>query len=60
MIPINVLELALHDPSRRTADLAGHPRHPAHQPHRTHALRRARRLIPHSRPTTEHEAARNC
>ena len=53
MIQINVLELALRDPSRLTADLAGRPRHPATRPHTAHALHGARRLIPRRRPTTE-------
>ena len=54
MIPINVLELALRDPSRLTADLAGHTRHPANAPHAAHDLRRTRRLIPRHRSTDDH------
>ena len=50
MNQLYLLELALRDPSRLTADLAGHPRHPATQPHTAHTLRRASRLIPRRRP----------
>ena len=53
MTSINLPELALRA-NLLTADLAGHPRHPAHQPHIAHTPRRARRLIPRRRPTTEH------
>ena len=50
MIPTNVLELALRDPSRRTADLAGRTRHPAHA---AHVRRGAHRLIARRRPARE-------
>jgi hypothetical protein len=53
MTSINLPELALRA-NRLTADLAGHPRHSAHQPQTAHTSRRARRLIPRRRPTTEH------
>jgi hypothetical protein len=36
MIQINVLELALRDPSRLTADLAGHTRQRSYQPPTRH------------------------
>jgi hypothetical protein len=51
MIQINVLELALHDPSRLTADLAGRTRLAVNEPR---AVRGSRRLFPRRRATTEH------
>jgi hypothetical protein len=53
MIQVNILELALHDPSRLTADLAGRTRLEANAPHAPHTLRRAPRLIRRRRPTAE-------
>lgn len=52
MTHINVLELALRDPSRVTADLAGHPRHPKSGPRMARADRRMR-LHPRRRRTTD-------
>jgi hypothetical protein len=51
MIQINVLELALRDPSRLTADLAGRTRDEANRPYPTRGPRRTQRLIRRRRPT---------
>ena len=54
MTQINVLELALRDPSRLTADLAGHPHHRTNEPATARVLRRSRTLLSRHRPTGGH------
>lgn len=57
MTAINVLELALRDPSRLTADLTGHPRSATNRLHTARGLRRAHRRNPGRRPTADAPAS---
>jgi hypothetical protein len=52
MTQINVLELALRDPSRLTADLAGHTHHRTNALPGAGVLRRSRPLLRGRRVTT--------